>query len=745
MQDIFFCLTAQNRGWKGSLNPYLVILVVTLLVTIFSNSAISAIPLTATSDSANIRAAGLTSGSAEDITEGITNFNKSSRDTIQLDDVINTQRLQDVDAPFVDTWSPEGSEGLHLGLDRMLLSLPGVTGVRSGGIGSYMAFSLWGSSADQVNIFVDGIQQNKASDGLSRIGDLDPSRIKQIEIHKAASALNEPGSPMGGSIYITTRDGLQGAVTRGSLGFGSFGEHKAEGEVNAGLSHASIFARLAYQEANNNYFYQDDLRSEYVTNEGGIRSKNETDLTERNLEHNGHHLEEVQLMAKLYPGEDQVVKLNLELSRLKKDFPVLQIKIPADSGAYREVQSGTAYLDYSKSGGLGSSESNTQVKLIMRGSSEDYNDLSGVLGTGLNLDRNTYALAAFNLFHTRPLNTHFTASALGSYTLETHQYENRITGETNPQLFRYAGEFKPTVDMQWNEIGRWRLQSTFRYTLEEYYTGNRYIGLGVPLDKSRDDFALDGLVSWTKAISSQAQLETQASTGHRDPSFYERFGDRGVVKGNPALEPERSVTYSAGFAYKSDSSETFSLQGRVFHRSTNNAITMSGNSQNVIVFQNSDQTLALGEELAAQARFFQSSSFPYRIQAAFTHTSSYAINTPPGEAFRQYQQLPFIPLWTLALNQNLQYSIFELKHLIYLRGLSFTNPSGSSTIYDPYADNRTNQWKHDVILSAHLGNQKQHGLKLSLGINNVTDERLLDFYNSPLPSRTFHIGLSGKY
>ncbi len=664
---------------------------------------------------------------------GLASSARVGSDTLQLPAQIAHDRGPALPHAFTDSYSPSPSEGLHLGIDRMLLSLPGVSGVRTGGIGSYMAFALWGSGTSQVEIFIDGIPVNHAADGIGRLGDLDPSRVAKIEIFKGASPSFLPGNPIGGVIHVTTHSDLQGANVRALGALKDFGGLQRAAEVDWGSARLRVYARLGQNLGDNNYGYLGDQRLEYITDENGTRIKTRLDLTERRLLHNGHALTSGQFGITVYPDANQGVSWWFDASHLKKQFHQVDADEDLRYGAERESQTAYSGLSWWRKHG---DESRSEINLDLRGLSEEFSDRLGVMGTAMEWDLNGYGQASIRGHHTRSLMWDWSGSVLFNAETQAHQYEDKLSRVLHPPLYRYSAEAKPSMWREFEGLGLFKLQGAATYLREEYYRGIRYSAFGQPMDMSSDRLQWDGLTSWQKNLSRDISLEAQAATGHRHPTFLERFGDRGVVKGNPALTPERSQSIAGGFRY-APQENPFRLTARLFHRRTREAITANHNSQRIVVFENTDRTLATGEELALAWERPDA----YNANLAFTHQSHYAVSSRDGDGYRSYTQLPFVPVWSLAFSHGYRFGFTELRHLGNFRGLTFSNPSGSSNFYDPYADNREIQARHDIHFILRVGK----AVEASFAVENIFNQSLFDFFGSPLPPRTFGAALTARY
>jgi outer membrane receptor protein involved in Fe transport len=68
----------------------------------------------------------------------------------------------------------------------------------------------------------------------------------------------------------------------------------------------------------------------------------------------------------------------------------------------------------------------------------------------------------------------------------------------------------------------------------------------------------------------------------------------------------------------------------------------------------------------------------------------------------------------------------------YYQGLAYPNPGNLPSLFDSYSHNTRWQSRCDLDLSWRL----RH-LLLAAGVRNVFDQRAFDFFNFPLPGRSF--------
>ena len=107
-------------------------------------------------------------------------------------------------------------------LPQLLSELPGVSVTRLGGLGSMATLSLRGSSADQVEVYFDGVPLSPASGGGVDIGLIPVVDLESIEVYRGMSPIGFGTSAMGGIVSLSSATPTNSGV-RAYAGGGSFG------------------------------------------------------------------------------------------------------------------------------------------------------------------------------------------------------------------------------------------------------------------------------------------------------------------------------------------------------------------------------------------------------------------------------------------------------------------------------------------------------------------------------------------
>ena len=116
------------------------------------------------------------------------------------------------------TRTPRSAEDLP----QLLSELPGVSVTRLGGLGSFATLSLRGSSANQVEVYFDGVPLSAASGGGVDIGLIPVVDLESVEVYRGMSPIGFGTSAMGGIVSLSSASATDSG-TRAYVGGGSFG------------------------------------------------------------------------------------------------------------------------------------------------------------------------------------------------------------------------------------------------------------------------------------------------------------------------------------------------------------------------------------------------------------------------------------------------------------------------------------------------------------------------------------------
>ncbi|TCL39263.1 outer membrane autotransporter protein [Anaerospora hongkongensis] len=202
-------------------------------------------------------------------------------------------------------------EGEHKTLGDLLQTVPGVyiDKLSGGGTGHYTTVRVRGSSASQVNIYMDGVLVNTGSEQAVNLENLNIDNVERIEVYRGYIPARFAGAAMGGAINIVTKkpDQTGGKV---SYGLRSFGGQKFNLETTAPVGEGSLLLAVNHDEATGDFRYNKHLTQDDVTKWEIINGKTypvETLPMTRWRQNNGY--ENNNILAK-WQDDNWFVKLN---------------------------------------------------------------------------------------------------------------------------------------------------------------------------------------------------------------------------------------------------------------------------------------------------------------------------------------------------------------------------------------------------------------------------------------------------
>ncbi|WP_020180180.1 TonB-dependent receptor [Methylopila sp. M107] len=159
---------------------------------------------------------------------------------------------------------PDDVKGEHKALPDLLDQIPGVWARRVAGTGQYTTASIRGSSPSQVNIYIDGVPYNTASESATDLSTIPMSNVERVEVYRGTTPARFSGAPLGGAINIVTKR-PDAAKTSVSAGARSFGGRQASGSVSAPLLGGSVLFGVDAEESKGDFKYRNytvrDLRA----------------------------------------------------------------------------------------------------------------------------------------------------------------------------------------------------------------------------------------------------------------------------------------------------------------------------------------------------------------------------------------------------------------------------------------------------------------------------------------------------
>jgi outer membrane receptor protein involved in Fe transport len=154
---------------------------------------------------------------AVDLTLGVSAVSTSVDVRASREEVLETLSPSAVSVVY-----PDDTRGEFKSLPDLLDEIPGVYVRRVSGSGQYTTASIRGGAPTQVNIYVDGVPFNLASEVAADLSTLPISNVERVEVYRGDVPARFSGAPVGGAINIVTKKPTSFSLT-GSSGARTLG------------------------------------------------------------------------------------------------------------------------------------------------------------------------------------------------------------------------------------------------------------------------------------------------------------------------------------------------------------------------------------------------------------------------------------------------------------------------------------------------------------------------------------------
>ena len=601
-------------------------------------------------------------------------------------------------------------------VEQLVGELPGVAVTRFGGTGATSTISVRGSTANQVEVYVDDIPVNLATGGGVDLGFLPIASTSRIELFKGSSPIAYGSSGIGGILALTTEIPVQNAI-RGALGIGSWGSRSLNVAGSYVLPRIRAFVSMSTIGWKGDFNYETD---------NGVRLT--SNKTQREVRANNDLSQQDAVMRLILPlAVGRTLSFVASLDQREQGIPgygLLKAQFPR-----LNLTRHTAQIAYEGSHGV-SEEIHLRGNLYLLRIGRSFADQLGEYGARTDTNDTHWAVGT-TWRASRALGFGLRIKAIG-----TARHE----------------EFLPTDSLQTQPAGPPGTRDTAAVGIEPSYVVVRTrseIALTGRLEGSRDVLSVRSM--FTNAPSATAPKTTllpvvrmslsqpvgthlvfRANLGRyvRAPSTTERYGNTGYILPNPLLDPEHGTNTDLG--------ARFSFQRAGFNLPTDASIFASW-VQDLIQFKQSAQGKARAYNTGSaavkgvEAAATMTAVRHLKLFAQTTYTHAIDTSATPSTAGKQ---LPFRPaqraygrpeVVNLRLGGNLLAGFYC--------DVDFTNSN-----YLDSANLVLNASRLLFGFGAHVLH-KASGIRAVLSANNLGDIMAYDYTGFPLPGRSVFLSL----
>ncbi len=432
-------------------------------------------------------------------------------------------------------------------LAEIVAQSAGVQFKQSGGVGSFSTVSLRGSTAEQVNVYLDGVLLNEAAGGGVNLSHIELMQADRVEVYRGAVPAQLGNSAIGGAVNITSNRATARPSTRLLAGFGSFGSTKFSASY-AGpvaliderlLDQQRLVASFTHRKSDNNFGFINDNGTE-------LNSDDDTEQKRNNA---------------AVESTSGFLKAGFAIDANSRFEQALQIDRHIQGVAdWRNSEQGNAALEtdsmqwraaFTRQGGPGVWGAKWGMHYGLK--EELFDDRRGSVGLGLQRTvSDTRVLGGSGYLEKVEEGRSLSLSVKGRY--ETLDTQNLLRSNT----LTTAQRTRADVNLQWNRFYAGG-DSLLSVGFFGFVVNDEYDNADTTVD--RDRYSTQSLLpkigvnhNLGSMAGGTAKLIGNASLQKRVPSFFELFGSQGFFEGNPALSTETSRNVDVGVEWMSDAS-----------------------------------------------------------------------------------------------------------------------------------------------------------------------------------------------
>ena len=439
-------------------------------------------------------------------------------------------------------------------LPSLLAGLPGVQVRSGGGLGADSEASLRGSNGRQVRILWDGIPLTTGGGEATSLSSISPLLLEQVEVHKGRVPV-EFDAGLAGSISLRSPDQLSAPVI-GSVLWGAFGQRQAHLAAQLG---PSLQFTAGLQSADNDFPIRNPFKAFDPT---------DPDRQRPEPRHNA-------ATEQFYTGLrlQGPVEVNV---RLLDDLQQLPTRNNAeDADAQLKTR---AYLISAQT----PRESAWQYRASYHWQDEQFRDTRSQIGLGQQDSQSETGSAQLQALRHGQRSTLALRAGHTRYSA-SDQFGSVQTTDASRHLLEAAGD----ITSRWRSL---HLNGSLRAVWSR--------------DETPD--ARDTHLQVAPALGLSTRLGRCIGRGNlgwreRLPTFFERYGDRGLYKGNPQLMPEQSLYSDIGLRCL-PATLADRLEITLFGQDLRDAISPVFDAQGIGRSINTERATVLGIELSAEGR-----------------------------------------------------------------------------------------------------------------------------------------------
>jgi outer membrane cobalamin receptor len=582
--------------------------------------------------------------------------------------------------------------------------------------GEFATVSIRGSSAEQVVVYLDGVPLNRALGGAVNLADIPLVQLDSIEIYRGATPASLSMASIGGAILLHSRAPGPGAHGEASASYGSYATAQVAGSYAHGGENSEWLAAVDGATSDGDFTYLDN---------NGTPAESTDDVTARRV-NNAFTRAHALLRGGLTEGPARITLLADLMGRDQGVPGIDALQSPTSHLSVRRSLLSTGAEAPGLAGG----------RLLLRGSlqgalySEAFDGSSGDIGWVPRKSDHRMESTGLETGGTWILTRRQALSFMGALRLESADLDDE-TPEAPPSHSEGGRRIATaTIEDQitW-DAGRFVLNPSLRH--ERY--DSRFTPGAASISSPADDLSdasTTGKIGFLSRLTGSLALRANAGSFLRVPDLQELYGDRGSVRGNPALLPERGVNIDLGLTATTTRAHGALREGRVegvlFETRAENLIIYEAISPSTVQARNTGEALIRGVELSG-------SLVAGRFNGSLSVVHQSAVNE--SDTPSRGNDLAGRPRDELNAGAGLAIGRGRAAWEFTYVGANFIDRANTEDGRLPA------RYLHDLSYRLPLA----HRIEATFAVHNLFDDQTVDVARFPLPGRSFEGRLAWSF
>jgi iron complex outermembrane receptor protein len=587
-------------------------------------------------------------------------------------------------------------ERRDVALSDILSFESGVQSRQVGGLGSFASVSIRAGDSNQTAVYLDGIKLNSGSQATIDFSSIELLNVESVDVYKGSSPLQLGHGAIGGAINLKALNGTTKPTTRLLLGVGSFSTKRIQTAHQSKIGRWDLVATAGTLNSDNDF--------EYVDSNGTALNLLDD---ERQPRHNAAVDQTGMLLRTAYRWDkDNSTKILFQLNN--KDLGVPHWRNTEDNQASYTRNDQQLQISHTFNG---LKNWNNKLTYFQHDNDDHFDDrLAQVSIGGRNSLTDTRVVGG--KFYTEHVGNRGTFGVTTEIRSETLDSTDDVFVSQNYNVERSA--VSAAVQYAWfSKQGNLLITPAMHYQSID----DEYFGITRRNETTHSDSKLSPQIGLKLDINRALSIRANAGQYYREPSFYELFGSRGLIKGNANLNPEFGSNADIGFTY--NSSNSWELQTTLFIGDRTDLITTVYDSIGVGQSINAEKARVFGVEIDHQWQINERLSTDVTLtwQDAKNIDNSVSLNNKilPGEA-----------TWSGFARVAYKQARYRFWAEFSFKTDRFYDQANILPAKDSNLQNVGIDWQW-------------RNTNTSLAINNISDNVVLDLNGFPRPGRAFFL------